>query len=101
MLHPPCSAQVSYEGLGVEMVLECTGVFLTREKLAPYFAKGVKKVVVSAPVKDPEPVLNIVVGCNEVRRAGASERAPDPVLVLAPPPLPPLPTTPPTVPRDP
>lgn len=76
VLHPAAAharhamtVQVSYDGLGVEMVLECTGVFLTREKLAPYFAKGVKKVVVSAPVKDPEPVLNIVVGCNEVRDA--------------------------------
>ena len=46
------------------MVLECTGAFLTRAKLQPYFDKGIKKVVVSAPVKDPEPVLNIVMGCN-------------------------------------
>jgi glyceraldehyde-3-phosphate dehydrogenase/erythrose-4-phosphate dehydrogenase len=32
-------------------VLECSGQFVTRESLAPYFAKGVKKVLVSAPVK--------------------------------------------------
>jgi len=56
---------ISYEGTGVQMVLECTGVFLTRAKLQPYFDKGVKKVVVSAPVKDDPPVLNVVVGCNE------------------------------------
>jgi glyceraldehyde-3-phosphate dehydrogenase/erythrose-4-phosphate dehydrogenase len=62
--------QVSYEGLAVDMVLECTGVFLTRAKLDPYFSKGVKKVVVSAPVKDPRPVLNVVVGCNDVSGAG-------------------------------
>ncbi len=47
------------------MVLECTGAFLTRAALQPYFDAGVKKVVVSAPVKDPNPVLNVVVGCNE------------------------------------
>jgi glyceraldehyde-3-phosphate dehydrogenase/erythrose-4-phosphate dehydrogenase len=42
------------------------GAFLTRATLQPYFDKGVPQVVVSAPVKDPEPVLNVVVGCNEV-----------------------------------
>jgi glyceraldehyde 3-phosphate dehydrogenase len=51
----------------VQQVWECTGAFLTRAVLAPYFDKGVPKVVVSAPVKDPEPVLNVVVGCNDVR----------------------------------
>jgi hypothetical protein len=37
-----------------------------RATLQPYFDQGVKKVVVSAPVKDPNPVLNVVYGCNEV-----------------------------------
>ena len=46
-------------------MLECTGAFLTRAALQPYFDLGVKKVVVSAPVKDQDPVLNVVVGCNE------------------------------------
>jgi glyceraldehyde 3-phosphate dehydrogenase len=38
--------------LGVDLVIDCTGVFKTAEKIAPYYAAGVKKVVVSAPVKD-------------------------------------------------
>jgi glyceraldehyde-3-phosphate dehydrogenase/erythrose-4-phosphate dehydrogenase len=42
------------------------GAFLTRATLQPYFEKGVPQVVVSAPVKDPEPVLNVVMGCNQV-----------------------------------
>lgn len=51
------------------MVYECTGVFLTRAKITPYFEHlGSKKVVVSAPVKDSPPVLNVVIGCNEVRQ---------------------------------
>lgn len=59
--------QIPYESLGdVQMVMECTGVFLTRATLQPYFDKGIKKVVVSAPVKDEVPVLNIVYGCNHV-----------------------------------
>ncbi|WP_323768670.1 ArsJ-associated glyceraldehyde-3-phosphate dehydrogenase [Marinovum sp.] len=49
---------------GVDVVIDCTGVFKTEAKLAPYFAAGVKKVVVSAPVKDG-PTANIVMGVNE------------------------------------
>ena len=56
---------VDWDKHGVELVLECSGQFLTRDALAPYFAKGVKRVLVSAPVKDAtDPVLNIVYGVN-------------------------------------
>ncbi|CUK18469.1 Glyceraldehyde-3-phosphate dehydrogenase 3 [Ruegeria denitrificans] len=48
----------------VDVVIDCTGVFKTEAKLAPYFEAGVKKVVVSAPVKDG-PTANIVVGVND------------------------------------
>ncbi|WP_424944851.1 ArsJ-associated glyceraldehyde-3-phosphate dehydrogenase [Aliiroseovarius crassostreae] len=49
---------------GVDVVIDCTGAFKTAEKLAPYFAAGVKKVVVSAPVKEDE-AANIVFGVND------------------------------------
>lgn len=49
---------------GVDVVIDCTGVFKTEAKLAPYFEAGVKKVVVSAPVKDGD-AANIVYGVNE------------------------------------
>ncbi len=49
---------------GVDVVIDCTGVFKTEAKLAPYFDAGVKKVVVSAPVKDGD-AANIVYGVNE------------------------------------
>ena len=49
--------------LDVDIVVECTGKFKTRDALQAYFDLGVKKVVVSAPVK--EEVLNIVVGVND------------------------------------
>ena len=45
---------------GVDVVIDCTGVFKTEAALAPYFEAGVKKVVVSAPVKDGD-AANIVV----------------------------------------
>lgn len=58
---------------GVDVVIDCTGVFKTEAKLAPYFAAGVKKVVVSAPVKDG-PTANIVYGVNnEVYDADAHQ----------------------------
>jgi len=47
----------------VDMVIECTGTFKSKQALAPYFDKGVKKVVVSAPVKDG--TLNLVMGVND------------------------------------
>ncbi|MCE8539024.1 ArsJ-associated glyceraldehyde-3-phosphate dehydrogenase [Ruegeria pomeroyi] len=48
---------------GVDVVIDCTGIFKTDAKLAPYFDAGVKKVVVSAPVKDGD-AANIVYGVN-------------------------------------
>ncbi|MEH6773434.1 MAG: ArsJ-associated glyceraldehyde-3-phosphate dehydrogenase [Cereibacter changlensis] len=48
--------------LGVDLVVDCTGVFKTAEKVAPYF-DTVKTVVVSAPVKDGG-ALNLVYGLN-------------------------------------
>ena len=48
---------------GIDVVIDCTGVFKTEATLAPYFEAGVKTVVVSAPVKDG-PTANIVYGVN-------------------------------------
>ncbi|WP_295140772.1 ArsJ-associated glyceraldehyde-3-phosphate dehydrogenase [uncultured Reyranella sp.] len=55
---------VPWGDLGCEMVLECTGKFLKPEQLQAYFDRGVKKVVVAAPVKD-ERALNLVLGVND------------------------------------
>ncbi|SEW24287.1 glyceraldehyde 3-phosphate dehydrogenase [Aliiroseovarius sediminilitoris] len=49
---------------GVDVVIDCTGAFKTHSKLTPFFEAGVKKVVVSAPVKDAD-AANIVYGVNE------------------------------------
>lgn len=64
--HVPVSAHKNLEELpleGIDIVIDCTGVFKTEKALAPYFAAGVKKVVVSAPVKDG-PTANLVYGVN-------------------------------------
>ena len=49
--------------LAIDLVIDCTGIFKTAAKVAPYYAAGVKKVVVSAPVKDGG-ALNLVYGVN-------------------------------------
>jgi glyceraldehyde 3-phosphate dehydrogenase len=56
---------VPWGELGVEVVLECSGMFRTRAALEPYFAQGVRKVIVAAPVKDG--ALNLVLGVNDDR----------------------------------
>jgi glyceraldehyde 3-phosphate dehydrogenase len=57
---------VPWDEIGVDVVLECTGAFRTPDGLAPYFARGVRKVVVAAPVKDDR-ALNVVMGVNDDR----------------------------------
>ncbi len=58
--------EVPWDDAGVDVVLECSGKFRTVESLAPYFERGVRKVIVAAPVKDPA-ALNVVVGVNDDR----------------------------------
>ena len=55
---------IPWGDLGVELVLECTGKFLSPEALQGHFDRGAKRVVVSAPVKF-DAVLNVVLGVNE------------------------------------
>ncbi len=57
-------SDVAWGDLGCDIVLECTGKFLKPEQLEAYFDRGVKRVIVAAPVKD-ERALNIVVGVND------------------------------------
>ena len=56
--------EVPWKERGVDIVLECSGKFRTAAQVEPYFAAGVKKVIVAAPVKD-DVVLNVVVGVND------------------------------------
>ena len=54
---------VPWDDLGVDIVIEASGKFRTTELLQPYYDRGVKKVIVAAPVK--EGALNIVMGVND------------------------------------
>ena len=54
---------VPWGDLGCEVVLECTGKFRHRSSLDGYFKRGVKAVIVAAPVHDG--AFNVVVGVND------------------------------------
>jgi glyceraldehyde 3-phosphate dehydrogenase len=56
-------AEIPWGELGVDLVLECTGKFLTPDTLQGHLDRGAKRVIVAAPVKVGD-VLNIVVGIN-------------------------------------
>ena len=53
---------------GIDVVLECTGKFLTTEKCETYLKQGAKKVIMSAPAKDDTPTF--VLGVNSNTYAG-------------------------------
>ena len=55
--------EVPWDELEVDVVLECSGKFRSMESLDAYFRRGVKKVIVAAPVK--EGALNVVMGVND------------------------------------
>lgn len=61
-------SKIDFASLGVDVVLECTGAFLTTEACQAYINNGIKKVVMSAPAKDDTPTF--VMGANEHTYAG-------------------------------
>ena len=42
-------AELPWKDLGVDVVLECTGLFTSKEKAGAHLAGGAKKVIISAP----------------------------------------------------
>ncbi|MGD0272469.1 MAG: type I glyceraldehyde-3-phosphate dehydrogenase [Gaiellaceae bacterium] len=56
-------AALPWKELGVDVVLESTGVFRKREQVQAHLEAGAKKVVISAPATDPD--ITIVLGVND------------------------------------
>ena len=61
-------SKLDFASFGADVVLECTGAFLTKESVQAYIDNGVKKVVMSAPANDDTPTF--VLGANEHTYAG-------------------------------
>ncbi|MCX6279586.1 MAG: type I glyceraldehyde-3-phosphate dehydrogenase [Bacteroidetes bacterium] len=59
-------ANLPWAALGVDIVVECTGIFRTREKLSKHLTAGAKKVLLSVPSDNKEDVdATIVLGVND------------------------------------
>lgn len=56
--------QYPWKDLGVDVVVESTGAFRTREKLQPHLNAGAKRIVLTVPAKD-EIDFTVVLGVNE------------------------------------
>lgn len=63
-------AACAWGDLGIDVLLESTGVFLTEEKVKPHLAAGAKRVIITAPAKDATPVY--VYGVNSDQYHGES-----------------------------
>jgi glyceraldehyde 3-phosphate dehydrogenase len=66
VLHEADPALLPWQALGVEVVVECTGRFRTRDAAAGHLVAGAPKVVVSAPMKDPDATVVLGVNFDEV-----------------------------------
>ena len=61
-------AELKWNELGADVVIECTGLFLTKETAQKHITAGAKKVILSAPSKDDTPMF--VFGVNDRTYAG-------------------------------
>ncbi len=56
-------AKLPWKDLGVDLVIESTGLFADKDGASKHITAGAKKVIISAPAKEPD--LTIVLGVNE------------------------------------
>ena len=61
-------SELKWGEVGADVVIESTGLFLTKETAAKHLAAGAKKVILSAPSKDDTPMF--VFGVNDKTYAG-------------------------------
>lgn len=54
--------KLAWKDLGVDIACECTGLFRDRENAAKHLTAGARKVIISAPAKEPD--ITIVMGVN-------------------------------------
>jgi glyceraldehyde 3-phosphate dehydrogenase len=57
-------AELPWQSMGVDIAMECTGLFRDRENAAKHLTAGARKVIISAPAKEPD--ATIVMGVNHM-----------------------------------
>lgn len=57
--------KLPWSKLGIDLVLECTGIFTKRDQASMHLSAGAKQVIISAPAKDPD--ITIAYGVNSSR----------------------------------
>ena len=67
--HIPCISvrnpeELPWKEYNVDYVVECTGLFTTYEGASKHLTAGARRVVISAPTKDPDKVKTLLVGVN-------------------------------------
>ncbi len=60
-------ADIPFDETGADVVLECTGRFLTRKQVDRHLEKGVEKVIISAPATDDTPTYVLGVNAHDYR----------------------------------
>lgn len=65
-------AKLPWKELGIDVVLECTGLFTDRERAEGHLAAGAKRVVISAPAKNED--ITICMGVNHEKYNPAKDR---------------------------
>jgi len=58
-------AKLPWKKMGIDIVLECTGRFTDYEGAKKHLTAGAKKVIISAPSKNPEKIPSYILGVNE------------------------------------
>lgn len=65
--HERDPSKIDWAKLGVDIVLECTGAFNTKEAASVHLKSGAKKVIISAPAGDDCPTFVYGVNCNQLK----------------------------------
>ena len=58
-------SKLPWKKMGIDIVLECTGIFRDYENIKKHLQAGAKKVIVSAPCKSPDKIPSFILGVNE------------------------------------
>lgn len=67
-------AELPWGQLGVDIVIESTGLFTSYDKAAGHLTAGARQVVISAPPKGDKPVKSLVMGVNQTTYDPAADK---------------------------